>query len=177
MKFESRHKEFLSRKCILKMSSTKWWPLCLCVVSAWPACLENKVLWIDIDKTSIWRFRVRSMSNWCQSKCLLLSGCLLVAFDMDFLCVYSASGPYCLYSWVFRLLFLLICVQSIRADSRLAPSQWETWLQINAVSHWLGASPESALSIIDRIMMHLCCIVALYLNMWVLWACRSPLWL
>ena len=25
-----------------------------------------------------------------------------------------------------------------RADSRLAPSQWETLLQSNAVSHWLG---------------------------------------
>ena len=31
-----------------------------------------------------------------------------------------------------------------RADSRLAPSQWETSLQSNRVSHWLGANPESA---------------------------------
>ena len=30
-----------------------------------------------------------------------------------------------------------------RADSRLAPSQWETSLQSNAVSHWLGANLES----------------------------------
>ena len=33
----------------------------------------------------------------------------------------------------------------IRADSRLAPSQWETALQSNAVSHWLGANLESAM--------------------------------
>ena len=33
----------------------------------------------------------------------------------------------------------------IRADFRLAPSQWETLLQSNAVSHWLGANLESAL--------------------------------
>ena len=33
-----------------------------------------------------------------------------------------------------------------RADSRLAPNQWETSLQSNAVSHWLGANLESALS-------------------------------
>ena len=33
----------------------------------------------------------------------------------------------------------------ITADSRLAPSQWETSLQSNAVSHWLGANLESAL--------------------------------
>ena len=32
-----------------------------------------------------------------------------------------------------------------RADSWLAPSQWETSLQSNAVSHWLGANLESAL--------------------------------
>ena len=32
-----------------------------------------------------------------------------------------------------------------RADSRLAPSPWETSLQSNAVSHWLGANLESAL--------------------------------
>ena len=33
----------------------------------------------------------------------------------------------------------------IRADSRLAPSQWETSLRSNAISHWLGANLESAL--------------------------------
>ena len=37
---------------------------------------------------------------------------------------------------------------NIRADSRLAPSQWETLLQSNAASHWLGANLESALNVI-----------------------------
>ena len=32
-----------------------------------------------------------------------------------------------------------------RADSMFAPSQWETVLLCNDVSHWLGANPESAL--------------------------------
>ena len=32
-----------------------------------------------------------------------------------------------------------------RADFRLAPSQWETALQSNAVSHWLDANLESTL--------------------------------
>ena len=32
-----------------------------------------------------------------------------------------------------------------RADSRLAPIQWETSLQSNAVSHWLGANLESTM--------------------------------
>ena len=34
-----------------------------------------------------------------------------------------------------------------RADSRFAPSKWEKSLQSNAVSHWLGASLESALCV------------------------------
>ena len=34
-----------------------------------------------------------------------------------------------------------------RADSRFAPSQWETALLCNDVSHWLGASLESALHV------------------------------
>ena len=33
-----------------------------------------------------------------------------------------------------------------RADSRLVPSQWQTSLQSNAVSLWLGANLESALN-------------------------------
>ena len=37
-------------------------------------------------------------------------------------------------------------ISSFRADSRFAPSQWETALLCNDVSHWLGASLESALS-------------------------------
>ena len=37
------------------------------------------------------------------------------------------------------------------ADSRLALSQWETSLQSNTVSHWLGANPESALITLCRI--------------------------
>ena len=36
-------------------------------------------------------------------------------------------------------------VCNIRTDSRFAPSQWETSLQSNAVSHWLRANLESAL--------------------------------
>ena len=44
-----------------------------------------------------------------------------------------------------------------RADSRLAPSQWETSLQSNAVSHWLGANLESALQYIKCGACNNCC--------------------
>ena len=36
-----------------------------------------------------------------------------------------------------------------RADSSFVPSQWETALLCNDVSHWLGASLESALISLD----------------------------
>ena len=39
---------------------------------------------------------------------------------------------------------------NFRVDSRFAPSQWETSLQTNAVSHWLGANLESALKFIRQ---------------------------
>ena len=39
----------------------------------------------------------------------------------------------------------------VKADSMLAPSQWETSLQSNTVSHWLGANLESALPVSQRI--------------------------
>ena len=36
------------------------------------------------------------------------------------------------------------------ADTRVGPSQWETSLQSNTVSHWLGASLESAMILCYR---------------------------
>ena len=52
-------------------------------------------------------------------------------------------GPDGLY---IHALFAYLGYTSIRADSRLAPSRWDTLLQSNTVSHWLGANLESALS-------------------------------
>ena len=66
----------------------------------------------------------------------------------------SATG---LLSWpgakfwhglLFHLRLTRICY---KADSRFAPSQWETALLCNDVSHWLGANPESALCYICNI--------------------------
>ena len=60
----------------------------------------------------------------------------------------------------------------LRADSRLAPSQWETSLHSNAVSHWLGANLESALLLmVSQLWLRYCHgSVSLYLNLWWLWA-------
>ena len=39
----------------------------------------------------------------------------------------------------------VVKVMCIRVDSRFAPNQWETSLQSNVASHWLGANLESTL--------------------------------
>ena len=46
----------------------------------------------------------------------------------------------------FRKIYAYTC----RADPRLAPSLWETPLQSNTVSHWLGANLESALTCLKQ---------------------------
>ena len=52
-----------------------------------------------------------------------------------------------------------------RADSRFAPSQWETALLCNDVSHWLGASLESALHTCSVLCFWL--ILLQFLTQWV----------
>ena len=42
-----------------------------------------------------------------------------------------------------------------RVDSRFAPSQWETALLCNTVSHWLGARLESALPVTQLLLGNL----------------------
>ena len=53
---------------------------------------------------------------------------------------WSLSHAKILYSCKLHKYITILC----RANSRLALSQWETSLQSNAVSHWLGANLESA---------------------------------
>ena len=66
------------------------------------------------------------------------------------LCVFTSQG--CVQAaWLYRgsPVYNWTFLYSInRADSRLAPSQWDTSLQSNAVSHWLGTNLESTLIIV-----------------------------
>ena len=43
-----------------------------------------------------------------------------------------------------------------KANFKFAPIQWETALLCNDVSHWQGASLESAMSIDDLVMLNGC---------------------
>ena len=61
--------------------------------------------------------------------------------------------PFSCHSWTY-----------VRADSRFAPSQWETALLCNDVSHWLGANLESALYVCQT-WSSLCLLMAQHLMM------------
>ena len=48
--------------------------------------------------------------------------------------------------WIKIMIMIFYSPWNHRDDSRLVPCQWETLLQSNVASHWLGANLESALN-------------------------------
>ena len=70
-----------------------------------------------------------------------------------------------------------ICCLFYRAYSRLAPSQWETSLQSNTISYWLGANLESALLYLSgEVKLWAKCKQALDDNDHNLYSLCGPLW-
>ena len=60
--------------------------------------------------------------------------------------------------------YIIPFAQYYRADIRFSQSQWETSLQSNTVSHWLGANLESALISWDKDRSRIYCGGLHYLN-------------
>ena len=79
---------------------------------------------------------------------LRLCGCGPLTPDQDNICQYYDVSIYCrpISSSATRVKVCCSFEQSLwywcRADCRLAPSQWETSLQSNTISHWLGINLE-----------------------------------
>ena len=90
-----------------------------------PCCCVTRV--ISIKLIILWahkQFAIRVHTLTYKYMCI----------DMNHITITGTqSHPACTY-------YCMYC----RADSRLAPSQWEMSLQRNAVSHWLGANLKSA---------------------------------
>ena len=59
---------------------------------------------------------------------------------------YVVTKPKSVHTTHISLVIIEKCAMTVvnRIDSKLAPSQWETLLQSNAVSRWLGANLGSA---------------------------------
>ena len=68
----------------------------------------------------------------CTFSAYIINNVSTVTLD-KFLCIYKSA------------LVVTVSCNHHRADFRLAPSQWGTSLQSNAVSHWLDANLKSAL--------------------------------
>ena len=97
---------------------------------------------IKMQQFSLKKMHVKMSAKWCLS-CLGLNVLTHWSLDDVVLILYVLS--------VLMITFVIISIAIAfrwiehRADSRLAPSQWETSLQSNTVYHWLGANLESAL--------------------------------
>ena len=99
---------------------------------------------------------------WCRSGDKPLSETMMVSLPTH-ICV---TRP----QWVNHHGYPCFCsakreLKQDRANSRFSPSQWETALLCNDVSHWLGASIESAL-----LDMHI--VILIFISCIIYYACR-----
>ena len=85
-------------------------------------------LWSVPEQTVDWWFGTPSRPLWRHDVTVMVMG------GRDW---WVSPGRLCFFYGAHTIVF--------RAESRLAPSQWETSLQSNGVSHWLDANPESVL--------------------------------
>ena len=80
-----------------------------------------------------------------------LNGCNVSQYEIFIISENGAdTGLFC-DIWVSTIVvddIVVVC----RADSRSVPSQWETALLCNDVSHWLDASLESALWLRNQVI-------------------------
>ena len=72
---------------------------------------------------------------------------------------FKSCSPRVIYLLNVYLHEVLLFNTSWRADSRFTPSQWETSLQSNAVSHWLGKrriSLAKTMLTVDKLLPKIC---------------------
>ena len=111
-----------------------------------------------IYKISVWfelacRVKTQSTKNWIWGSWECFKKDASIFFSYTFACIskcviLNTKLTYwlcCLLTALIRNCIIHTPISDIRADSRFVPSQWETALLCNDVSHWLGIILESAL--------------------------------
>ena len=84
---------------------------------------------------------------------------LILTKIRKYICIPSAVYPIKCAYWVFWFVVVMLSLLPVsmwsiyRADFRFAPSQWETLLQSNAVSHCLSAKPRISPDILIFFML------------------------
>ena len=111
----------------------------------------------------IWEFSISKSAYWCF---LIITSRWSITIDSK---VYSVQHVTSLISDMFGKIGFLAMDKLNMADSRFASTQWETSLQINAVSHWLGANLESARSYIPQYNVECNYLYMPYTMNWYLW--------
>ena len=104
-----------------------------------------------------WNFSMQRV-NHCSDVCSIKLYCLWGVFCDYLIC--RADSRFAPSQWETTLLCNVVShwLGATGADSRFAPSQWEMVLLCNDVSHWLGASLESTLDMVHIICsLLLCC--------------------
>ena len=102
---------------------------------------------------------------------MIFAGCVCWRFTLKPIILHSsnAHNPLGQVKYVitreyfYPTYYLQIISSYVRADSRFAPSQWETALLCNDVSRWLGANLESALYTENKTMLY---VMQSYLRGW-----------
>ena len=164
---------FSFKKIHFKMSSGKWQAFCLSL-NVLNSQVPFAFIWEKILKMALYQIKISVIliTDYEITMCNLTENFphfLYVRGDNDRYCskychyrlcqvnqtpilMVSTFTPQCQVGIVIHKLYsvqlwiIILFGISCRADSRLAPSQWQTSLQSNSVSHWLGATLEWALN-------------------------------
>ena len=108
----------------------------------------QKSMWLILAlMISFWMLVVNIGCQCAQFGDDLAMACLMQGLEMSF-CLSGSAVWSSMWSSVWSSVQSWTDVgKAFRADFRFEPNLWETSLQSNAVSHWLGANLESALGI------------------------------
>ena len=106
---------------------------------------QQAIIWTNIDEDILGH-----MPPLCHNELILfwLSRAVVCFFQVITSHVYSLLES---QAHLKKMPVPVSIIHVYRADSRFAPSQWETSLLCNDVSHWLSASLESALIYLSRL--------------------------
>ena len=74
-----------------------------------------------------------------------ITECRSIVYKLTYVWIFFIFNRAYIYIYIYIFIYIYIWYGLYQADFRFAPSQWETSLQRNAVSHWLVANLESAL--------------------------------
>ena len=91
------------------------------------------------------RARFQAGLNGHEALAIFAGGNRVVSAVITYVLAHSYGAIDMAMRFILESRLLLMSADVTRANSRFAPSQWETALLCNDVSHWLDTGPESAL--------------------------------